>query len=160
MQIGPDKVVTLNYTLKNDAGELLDRSERGAPLLYLHGTGGIIPGLEAALTGKVAGDKLSVAVPAKDAYGERDPKLVQSVPRRTFPGTAALKIGMRFQAETGQGRRAVTVVRVQGDMVTIDGNHPLAGENLNFEVEIEAVREASAEELTHGHVHGPGGHHG
>jgi FKBP-type peptidyl-prolyl cis-trans isomerase SlyD len=159
VQIGPDKVVTLHYTVKNDSGEVLDRSEQGEPLSYLHGAGGIVPGLESALAGKVTGDRVSVSIPAAQAYGERDPALVHKVPRRAFGGVAAIEPGMRFEAQTEQGARPVTVVRVQGDMVTIDGNHPLAGQNLNFDVEIADVREASAEELTHGHVHGPGGHH-
>ena len=159
MQIGQDKVVTLKYTLTNEAGEVLDRSTDGEPLAYLHGQGNIIPGLEEALTGKQTGDKLQVAVPAARAYGERDPALVQQVPKRAFQGASEVRPGMRFHAQTERGARAVTVVQVQGDMVTVDGNHPLAGQNLNFDVEVEGVREASADELTHGHVHGPGGHH-
>ena len=159
MQIGPDKVVTMHYTVKNDSGEVLDRSDKNEPISYLHGAGGIVPGLESALEGKVTGDRVSVSVPAAQAYGERDPALVQQVPRRAFSGAAKLEPGMRFQAQSDHGARTVTVVRVQGDMVTIDGNHPLAGQNLNFDVEIAGVREASSEELTHGHVHGPGGHH-
>jgi len=159
VQIGPDKVVTMHYTVKNDSGEVLDRSDKNEPISYLHGAGGIVPGLESALEGKVTGDRVSVSVPAAQAYGERDPALVQQVPRRAFGGTPKLEPGMRFQAQSDHGARTVTVVRVQGDMVTIDGNHPLAGQNLNFDVEIAGVREASSEELTHGHVHGPGGHH-
>ena len=159
MQIGQDKVVTLKYTLTNEAGEVLDRSTDGEPLAYLHGQGNIIPGLEEALAGKQTGDKLQVAVPAARAYGERDPALVQQVPKRAFQGASEVRPGMRFHAQTERGARAVTVVQVQGDMVTVDGNHPLAGQNLNFDVEVEGVREASADELTHGHVHGPGGHH-
>jgi FKBP-type peptidyl-prolyl cis-trans isomerase SlyD len=157
MQIGQDKVVMVHYVLRNDAGEVLDKSETEEPLAYIHGAGNIIPGLEEALLGKTAGDKLSVAVPAEKAYGAHDPELVQAVPRRAFEGTE-VKPGMRFHAQTEDGPRAVVVTRVQGDMVTIDGNHPLAGQNLNFEVEIAEVREASAEELEHGHVHGAGGH--
>ena len=157
MQIGQDRVVMLRYVLRNDAGDVLDQSGDGEPLAYIHGNGNIIPGLEEALTGRVAGDKLSVAVPADKAYGAHDPGLIQSVPRRAFSGTE-VKPGMRFHAQTEEGPRAVVVTRVQGDMVTIDGNHPLAGQNLNFEVEVAEVREASAEELEHGHVHGAGGH--
>lgn len=158
MQIAQDKVVVMHYVLRNDAGEVLDKSEPGEPLAYLHGNGNLIPGLEEALEGKSAGDKLSVAVPAEKAYGTHDPQLIQSVPRRAFEG-ADVKPGMRFHAQTPEGPRAVVVTRVQGDMVTIDGNHPLAGQNLNFEVVIDAVRDPSDEELEHGHVHGPGGHH-
>lgn len=157
MQIGQDKVVMLHYVLRNDAGEVLDKSDADEPLAYLHGNGNIIPGLEEALAGKSAGDKLTVAVPAEKGYGPHDPELVQSVPRRAFEGSE-VKPGMRFHAQMEDGPRAVVVTRVQGDMVTIDGNHPLAGQNLNFQVEVAEVREASAEELEHGHVHGPGGH--
>jgi FKBP-type peptidyl-prolyl cis-trans isomerase SlyD len=159
MQIDRDKVVTLKYTLTNQAGEVLDRSGDGEPLAYLHGQGNIIPGLEEALAGRRAGDKLQVAVPAAKAYGERDPQLVQQVPKRSFQGASEIRPGMRFDAQTEGGPRAVTVVQVQGDMVTVDGNHPLAGQDLHFDVEVEGVRAASVEELTHGHVHGPGGHH-
>ncbi len=157
MQIGQDKVVKLHYVLRNDAGEIIDKSEADEPLAYIHGAGNIIPGLEEALIGKSVGDKLTVAVPAEKAYGPSDPELIQAVPRRAFEGTE-VKPGMRFHAETEDGPRSVVVTRVQGDMVTIDGNHPLAGQNLNFEVEITEIREANAEELEHGHVHGPGGH--
>ena len=160
MNIAQDKVVLIHYTLTNDKGEVLDSSSGGDPLAYLHGKGNIIPGLEKALEGKQAGDKLDVKVAPAEGYGERDDQLVQQVPRRAFSGVQNVQPGMQFHAQTSQGQtRVVTVTRVQGDMVTVDGNHPLAGENLHFEVEVTDVREASAEELEHGHVHGPGGHH-
>jgi FKBP-type peptidyl-prolyl cis-trans isomerase SlyD len=159
MQIAQDKVVTIHYTLKNDAGEVLDSSSGGDPLAYLHGQGNLVSGLEKALEGRQAGDKLSVRVEPADGYGVRDDSLLQQVPRRQFGG-ANVQPGMQFHAQTSGGHaRVVTVVRITGDMVTVDGNHPLAGENLNFDVEVTDVREASAEELEHGHVHGPGGHH-
>jgi FKBP-type peptidyl-prolyl cis-trans isomerase SlyD len=159
MLIAPEKVVLIHYTLKNDAGETLDSSSGGEPLAYLHGQGNLIPGLEKALEGKQAGDTLNVKVAAAEGYGERDDKLVQQVPRRQFGG-ANVQPGMQFHAQTSQGQtRVVTVTSIVGDMVTVDGNHPLAGENLHFEVEVNEVRDASAEELEHGHVHGPGGHH-
>jgi FKBP-type peptidyl-prolyl cis-trans isomerase SlyD len=159
MLIAPEKVVLIHYTLKNDAGETLDSSSGGEPLAYLHGQGNLIPGLEKALEGKQAGDKLSVSVGPGDGYGQRDDKLVQQVPRRQFGG-ANVQPGMQFHAQTSQGQtRVVTVTNIVGDMVTVDGNHPLAGENLHFDVEVTEVRDASAEELEHGHVHGPGGHH-
>jgi FKBP-type peptidyl-prolyl cis-trans isomerase SlyD len=159
MHIAPEKVVLIHYTLKNDAGETLDSSSGGDPLAYLHGQGNLIPGLERALEGKQAGDKLSVSVGPGDGYGQRDDKLVQQVPRRQFGG-ANVQPGMQFHAQTSQGQtRVVTVTNIVGDMVTVDGNHPLAGENLHFDVEVTEVRDASAEELEHGHVHGPGGHH-
>ncbi|MBI3171754.1 MAG: peptidylprolyl isomerase, partial [Hydrocarboniphaga effusa] len=136
-------------------GDVLDSSSGGEPLAYLHGMGNQIPGLEKALAGKTAGDKLKVIVPPEQGYGLRDEKLVQQVPRRAFQGVSELKPGMRFNSQSG----AVTVTRVLGDMVTVDGNHALAGETLNFEVEVTQVREATGEELAHGHVHGAGGHH-
>ena len=160
MLIAQDKVVVIHYTLKNDSGEVLDSSSGGDPLAYIHGQGNIIPGLEKALAGKQSGDKLNVKVEPSEGYGERDDKLVQQVPRRAFGGAPNVQPGMQFHAQTSQGQtRVVTVTRIQGDMVTVDGNHPLAGENLHFDVEVTEVRDASEEELEHGHVHGPGGHH-
>jgi FKBP-type peptidyl-prolyl cis-trans isomerase SlyD len=158
MLVARDTVVTIHYTLKNDAGEVLDSSADGEPLAYIHGGGNIIAGLEEALEGKTAGDHLVVAIPAAKAYGEHDDALVQQVPRRAFQSGGEVKAGMRFTAQTEHGPRQVVVTRVTGDMVTVDGNHPLAGQALNFDVQITEVRVASAEELAHGHVHGPGGH--
>lgn len=159
MQIAKDVVVSIHYTLKNDAGETLDSSAGGEPLAYLQGNGNLIAGLENALEGKQAGDKLSVKILPTDGYGEYDKALVQQVPRRSFKGVGNLQVGMQFQVSSPQGPRAVTVTKVVGDMVTVDGNHPLAGQNLNFDVEVTDVRAATDEELAHGHVHGPGGHH-
>ncbi len=159
MLIARDKVALIHYTLRNDAGETLDSSSGGDPLAYIHGQGNIIPGLEKALEGRQSGDRLSVRVEPADGYGVRDAALVQKVPRRQFGG-ASLQPGMQFHAKTSEGHtRVVTVQRLQGDMVVVDGNHPLAGENLHFEVEVTDVRDATHEELEHGHVHGPGGHH-
>ncbi len=159
MSIQQDQVVSIHYTLKNDAGEVLDSSAQGEPLTYLHGHGNLITGLERELTGKNAGDRLQVKIPPAQGYGEYDKALIQKVPRRALKGIPKITVGMRLQAQTEHGVRAVTVSHVAGDMVTLDGNHPLAGQNLNFEVEVAEVRPASAEELSHGHVHGPGGHH-
>jgi FKBP-type peptidyl-prolyl cis-trans isomerase SlyD len=159
MSVAHDQVVSIHYTLKNDAGEVLDASPAGEPLAYLHGHGSLIAGLERELTGRSAGDKLQVKVAAADAYGEYDPALVQRVPRRALKGIANVRVGMRLQTQSQHGARPVTVTQLAGDMVTLDGNHPLAGQNLNFEVEIAAVRPATPEELSHGHVHGPHGHH-
>ena len=159
MQVARDAVVLIHYTLTNDAGEVLDSSAGAEPLAYLHGGGNIVSGLEEALEGKVAGDKLKVAVPAEKAYGTHDASLIQQLPKRSFQGIGEVKAGMRFTAQTEHGPRQVVVSRVVGDMVTVDGNHPLAGQALNFDVEVTEVRAATAEELTHGHVHGPGGHH-
>jgi FKBP-type peptidyl-prolyl cis-trans isomerase SlyD len=159
MSITRDQVVSIHYTLKGDAGEVIDSSADGEPLSYLHGHGNLIPGLERELTGRKAGDRLQVRIPPADGYGEYDRELVQRVPRRALKGIPELKVGMRLQAQSSEGTRAVTVTQLAGDMVTLDGNHPLAGKNLNFEVEVAAVRAATAEELAHGHVHGAGGHH-
>jgi len=159
MSIAQDQVVSIHYTLRDDAGEVVDRSADGAPLAYLHGHGQLIPGLERELTGKKPGERLQLKVPPAEAYGEYDHALVQKVPRRALKGVGDPRVGMRLQAQTPQGPRAVTVTQVSGDLVTLDGNHPLAGKNLNFEVEVAAVRPATEEELAHGHVHGAGGHH-
>lgn len=159
MQIAERAVVSIHYKLTNDAGEVLDSSEGGDPLTYLQGAGNIIPGLEKALVGKQAGDRLDVRVEPSEGYGNHDQSLIQQVPRRAFQGVKDVKAGMRFQTQGPHGPTSVVITRVAGDMVTIDGNHPLAGQHLNFAVEIADVREASAEELEHGHVHGPGGHH-
>ncbi len=158
MQIAQQKVVTLNYTLTDDQGVIIDRSESG-DFAYLHGAASIIPGLERALEGKSAGDKFTVAIAPVDAYGERDESLTQVVPRSAF-GEAEPNPGDQFHAQSGEGQMIViTITQVDGDRITIDGNHPLAGVNLNFEVEVIEVRDASSEELSHGHVHGPDGHH-
>jgi len=155
MPIAQNDVVTIHYTLKDDADKVIDSSSGGEPLAYLHGHGNIIPGLERELAGKSVGDRLTVRVAAAEGYGEYDRALVQKVPRRALKGIANLRVGLRLQA----GHQAVTVTHIAGDMVTLDGNHPLAGQNLNFDVEITAVRPATEEELSHGHVHGDGGHH-
>ncbi len=159
MSIKKDSVVTFNYTLKDDEGAVIDSSAPGEPLAYLHGHGNIVPGLERELEGRAAHDKLSVKVAPADAYGEYNRELVQKVPRRNLKGIAKVTVGMRLHVQTAQGPRAATVTAITGDLVTIDANHPLAGENLNFDIDIVEVREATQEELAHGHVHGPGGHH-
>ncbi len=159
MQISQDSVVSIHYTLTNDAGDVLDSSSGGDPLAYLQGHGNLIPGLERELQGKQAGDKLKVRIAPADAYGELDDSLVQDVPRAAFAGVADIQVGMQFQAESNHGPRTVTITKVAGDTITVDGNHPLAGQHLNFAVEVTEVRAATQEELSHGHVHGPGGHH-
>lgn len=159
MSIGQDSVVTLHYTLKDDAGEILDSSAGGEPLAYIHGHGNLVAGLERELTGRGAGDRISVKLAPADGYGEYQKQLVQQVPRRSLQGIAHLRIGMQLQTQTAEGPRAVRVTRLTGDLVTLDGNHPLAGKNLHFDIEITDVRAATAEELSHGHVHGVGGHH-
>lgn len=159
MQIENQKVVSIHYTLTNEAGQILDSSENQEPLAYLHGEGNIIPGLEKALTGRTKGEKLKVTVAPAEGYGERDEDMVQAVPRDAFQGVDEITPGMQFQAQSPQGVQLVTVVAVNGDEVTLDGNHPMAGLTLIFDVEIADVRDATSEELDHGHVHGPGGHH-
>lgn len=159
MPIAQNSVVTIHYTLKDDAGELIDSSREGDPIAYLHGHGNLVPGLERELEGKSTGDTVNVSVTPEQGYGDYDKGLVQQVPRRALQGIPDVKVGMRLQAQTPQGPRAVVVTRLAGDMVTIDGNHPLAGKNLNFDVEVTDVRDATEEELEHGHVHGPGEHH-
>jgi FKBP-type peptidyl-prolyl cis-trans isomerase SlyD len=159
MPIIQDSVVTIHYTLKDDAGEVLDRSQAGEPLTYLQGHGQLISGLERQLLGKNAGDKLSVSVPATEGYGEYNQGLVQEVPRHLLQGIDDIRPGLRLRAETDQGPRSVIVTKVADDAVTLDANHPLAGKTLHFDIEIAAVRDATDDELAHGHVHGPGGHH-
>jgi FKBP-type peptidyl-prolyl cis-trans isomerase SlyD len=159
MSITHDQVVSIHYTLRDEAGEIIDSSPADEPLAYLHGHGNLVPGLERELAGKRVGDKLQVTLSAADGYGEHDPKLVQQVPRRALKGIANLRVGMRLQAQSDRGVHAVTVSRIAGDLVTLDGNHPLAGKKLHFEVEVAEVRAATEAELSHGHVHGPGGHH-
>lgn len=158
MHIEKNRVVTLHYTLRDDQGSVIDSSSGRGPLSYLHGKGNIIPGLEQALAGKAAGDKLDVTVAPAQGYGLRDERLVQIVPRHKFGEVAGLSPGMQVRATGAQGPRLVTVVRVDRDFVTVDGNHPLAGRTLHFSVEVAEVRKATHEEVSHGHVHGPGGH--
>jgi len=159
MQIANNKVVSIHYTLKNDAGDVLDSSQGEAPLAYLHGANNIIPGLEKALEGKQVGDTLEATIEAADAYGEINENLIQTVPINLFQGVDKVEPGMQFQAETPNGTQIITVAAVNGDEVTIDGNHPLAGERLHFSVEVTDVRDATAEELAHGHAHTADGCH-
>ncbi len=157
MAIVEKSVVGISYLLKNDAGEQIDGSEEGEPLLYLHGFNNIVPGLEEALSGKDVGDQISVVVPPEKAYGEKKQEMMGKVPRSAFEGMGELKPGMRFDAEGEEGRRIMVVVEEVGEEeVTINGNHPLAGETLHFDVTVESIREATQEELDHGHVHKTG----
>jgi FKBP-type peptidyl-prolyl cis-trans isomerase SlyD len=158
LNIEKNRVVTFNYTLRDEQGTVIDSSNGRAPLSYLHGKGNIIPGLEEALAGKSAGDKLDVTVVPERAYGVRDERLVQIVPKARFSEVQGLAPGMQVRTNGPQGPRIVTVVRVDRDFVTVDGNHPLAGRTLHFSVEVTEVRKATHEEVSHGHVHGPHGH--
>lgn len=159
MQIANDVVASIEYTLTDDQGTVIDSSAGGEPLAYLHGAGNIIPGLEDALEGKVVGDAFKISILPADGYGEKNDDMQQVVPKEMFQGVDTIEVGMQFHAETDHGMQAITVVAVEGDTVTVDGNHPLAGQTLHFDVKVLEVRAATAEELEHGHVHGAGGHH-
>jgi FKBP-type peptidyl-prolyl cis-trans isomerase SlyD len=159
VEITADRVATIHYTLKDDNGAVLDSSAGGEPLAYIQGHGNLVSGLEKALEGKQDGNTLAVSVAPADGYGIRDEALIQRVPKRSLQGSGQIKKGMQFQARTDGGMRTFTVTAVIGDMVTLDGNHPLADQTLHFDIEIVGVREATTEELEHGHVHGAGGHH-
>jgi len=151
------RVISVNFILRNEQGDVLDQSEKGAPLEYLHGSNDIIPGLEKALEGKKIGDQLNVVIPPVDAYGEYEVSLVDEVSRDQFPGVDEIEPGMQFQTQMDDGApMLITVTAVDEDTVIVDGNHPLAGMTLVFEVEIAAVRYACKEELEHGHVHAEG----
>lgn len=152
--IGDDLVVTMHYKLTDNEGNVLDSSEGSEPLTYLHGAGNIIPGLEKALVGKVEGDTQQVTVEPAEAYGEVMPELMQTVDKAAFQGVDSVEVGMSFEAQTSDGSvQHIVVTKVDGNQVTVDANHPLAGVVLNFDVEIVSVREASKEEIAHGHVH-------
>jgi len=157
MNIANENVVAFHFTLKNKDGKTLESSFGDEPLVYLHGTMAIVPGLEEALTNRKKGDKFNVTLPPEKAYGPRDEKLVQKVPRKEFPDD--VKPGVQFQVDAPQGPMVITVTEVTDSMVTIDANPEMAGETLYFDIEVMDVRAATKEELAHGHAHGPGGHH-
>ena len=157
MKVAKDLVVSLAYQVRTEDGVLVDESPASAPLDYLHGRGALISGLESALDGRVAGDVFDADVGANDAYGQYDENLVQRVPKDVFVGVDELEVGMRFLADTDMGPVPVEITGIEGDEVIVDGNHMLAGQNLKFHVEVIGVREATAEELEHGHVHGEEG---
>lgn len=160
MLIAANKAVSIDYTLTNDAGEVIDSSAGGAPLVYLQGAGNIIAGLEKALEGKQVGDELNVTVEPEEAYGEYSAELVNTLSRSMFEGVDELEVGMQFHASGPDGSMQIVTIRdLDGDDVTVDGNHPLAGQRLTFQVKIVDIRDASQEEVAHGHVHGEGGHH-
>lgn len=159
MQVADKKVVLIHYTLTNLNDEVMDSSAGGDPLAYLHGMGNIVPGLEKELLGKQAGDKVNVEVSPEEGYGELNDELVQEVDRSAFEGVDDIQVGMRFMAQTAWGQQPVVVTALTDELVTVDGNHPLAGQTLKFDVELVEVRDATEEELEHGHVHGVGGHH-
>ncbi len=159
MQIAERTVASFHYTLTDDAGTVLDSSAGHEPMAYLHGAGNIVPGLEKAMAGRAAGDRFDVVVAPEEGYGTPNDLLVQTVPLEAFQGVDQVEPGMQFTAQTPQGPLSVVVTQVQDGMVTVDGNHPLAGKALHFAIEVVEVRDASLEEVMHGHVHGAGGHH-
>lgn len=159
MNVAKEKVVSIHYKLTNNDGEVLDSSEGREPLNYIQGMNNLIPGLENALEGKTTGDKFDVTIPPAEAYGERREDGVQPIPRTAFGEIQEIQPGQQFQMNSENGPVLITVVDVKDEEVVVDTNHPLAGETLNFEVEVMKVRDASAEEIEHGHVHGEGGHH-
>ncbi|WP_067572265.1 FKBP-type peptidyl-prolyl cis-trans isomerase [Nocardia acidivorans] len=159
MSIAADKVVSIEYTLTDDDGDVLDTSVGDEPLIYLHGAENIVPGLEQALDGKGTGDELDVVVEPNDGYGEYLAELVSTVPRDMFEGVDELEPGMEFHAEAPDGDSQIVTVRaVDGEDVTIDANHPLAGQRLHFKVKVVDIRDATEEELQHGHPHGDDDH--
>ncbi len=153
MQIKKDCVVAMHYTLTNDQGDVLDSSEGREPLKFLQGAHNIIVGLENAMEGKESGESFEVSIEPEEAYGVRHEQMIQKVPKSAFQGVDDLAVGMSFQAETEQGPVPVKITEVVGDVVTVDGNHELAGERLHFKVTVEEVREATKEELEHNHAH-------
>ena len=159
MQITDKLAVSIHYILTNVAGEQLDSSRSEEPMVYLHGFGQIIPGLENALAGKVVGDKFNVTVASAEAYGDRRDDMVQVVSKSMFKDIGEVEVGMQFHADASHGVNVVTVSKVEGDDITIDGNHPLAGEELTFDVEVMDIRSATEDELSHKHIHGEGCNH-
>lgn len=154
MEVSKNKVVSIHYTLKDNQGNVIDSSSEGNPLSYIHGNGSLIQGMEEGLEGKAEGDKFDLSIPPEKGYGEKHDNLVQKVPKSAF-GDQDVKPGMQFSTQDGH---TVTVSSVEPDGVTVDGNHPLAGMDLNFNIEVVDIREATKEEIDHGHVHGKGDH--
>jgi FKBP-type peptidyl-prolyl cis-trans isomerase SlyD len=159
MIIADKKVVLMHYTLTDDSGETLDTSKGEDPLGFIYGIGNIIPGLEKAIAGKKVGDKVKATVPPEEGYGVKKDDLIQTAPLSKFDNPKEIEVGVQFEIETPERVMAASVTKVDKDTVTFDMNHPLADLTLHFDVEITEIREATKEELEHGHVHGPGGHH-
>ncbi|MFT5170103.1 MAG: FKBP-type peptidyl-prolyl cis-trans isomerase SlyD [Candidatus Omnitrophota bacterium] len=153
MNITKDKVVTINYTLKDNKDVVLDSSDGQGPLAYLHGNKNLIPGMEQALEGKTTGDKFDTVVKPEEGYGLRNEAMINEVPLANFPDSAQVKVGAQFQADTPEGVRVARVVAVDGETVSVDFNHPLADMTLYFNIEVNEIRDATEEEISHGHVH-------
>jgi len=158
MKISKGSVVLFDYTLTDDDKEIIDSSKEEGALTYLHGEGQIVKGLEKAMEGRKAGDAFKITISPEEAYGIHDPAKIAVVPTDQIEGGEELEEGMQLEASHGDEEQVVVVSKIEGDQVTLDGNHPLAGMNLHFEVTIREVRAATTEEIEHGHVHGPGGH--
>lgn len=158
MKIENQKVVGIEYTLKDQAGQVVDSNTGGDPLFFIQGMGTIVPGLEHALSGRTVGESFEVEVKAVDGYGEYDAKRRRSIPRSQVPQLMDAKPGAMLQATGPEGASVVTVAEVSETEIVIDGNHPMAGRDLFFSIRVAEIRHATAEELAHGHIHGPGGH--
>ena len=159
MKVSKDKVVSMHYTLKNDAGDVIDSSEGKEPLDFIQGHGNIIPGLESALEGASKGDKMDVSIKPEEGYGFKKDNAIHEIPRSALQGIDEVVVGMQLQSQDQDGNLVVVrVISQDKEKITVDANHPLAGETLHFSVSIEDIRDAEAEELSHGHVHSPGGH--
>jgi FKBP-type peptidyl-prolyl cis-trans isomerase SlyD len=158
MKISNNKVVGIEYTLKDNAGAVIDSNTGADPLFFIQGMGTIVPGLERAMEGKAAGESFDVEIKAVDGYGEYDANRKRGIPREQVPQLAEAKVGMMLQAQGPEGVSIVTVAEVTETEIVIDGNHPMAGKDLFFSIKVAEVRDATQEELSHGHVHGPGGH--
>ena len=157
MKISKNTIVTIEYVVRNDEGVVVDDTQEAGPLVYLHGANNIIRGLENAMEGKTAGDKFQVTVEPSEAYGEKKEANIQRISAKHFKNAKKLQPGQLLSLQTKQGPVQVTVVKVGRFNVDVDANHPMAGQTLTFDVEVTGVREATEEEITHGHVHGPGG---
>ncbi len=162
MSLTKNQVASVAYTLTNSEGQVIDQATKESPMMFIHGVGGMIPGFEKELEGKNIGDSFSIVVEPADAYGERNDALTQDVSREMFAGVPdeQLVTGAQFQAQTDAGVEIITIAGVEGDTIKIDANHPLAGVTLHFDVEMLDIREATEEELAHGHVHAAGHSHG
>jgi FKBP-type peptidyl-prolyl cis-trans isomerase SlyD len=159
MQITNNTAVSIHYTLTTDKGEEIDSTIGGEPLVYLHGRGNIITGLEKALDNKIVGEKFNVCIEPAEAYGEFSDDKIQVVSREMFDGIDNIEVGMQFHAAVNSSSDIITVTEINGDNITIDGNHPLAGQALTFAIDIVGVRLATKDEISHGHIHGAGCHH-
>ena len=159
MTVGKNRVVSIDYTLTGEDGEVLDSSRGDEPLLYVHGTGSLVEGLEAALEGKGPSEHVSITIPPEQAYGVRDDSVVFAVPRSQFREADGIEVGMQFQVQSDGEGHVVTVIGIDENEVTLDGNHPLAGRTLHFDVDIVDVRDATPDEIEHGHVHDGHSHH-